>query len=142
MASRTPPIGGLPRPADADPVERRAPTSSSGDTVGARIPAPPSRSPMFRRALMSAVASAGAVSLFAGSAGARNYYVVPTGSDSAAGTQQAPWRTVSRVNSASLAPGDVVRFAGGGVWHAMLAPTVSGTAEAPITFGTYVSGPA
>src|SRR3954447_702991 len=119
MASRIPPIGGLPRLADADPVERRAPTSSSGDTVGARIPAPTSRSPMFRRALMSAFASACALSLLAGPAWARDYYVAPTGNDGAAGTQQAPWRTVARVNSAGLAPGDVVRFAAGGVWHAM-----------------------
>ncbi len=95
---------------------------------------------MFRRALMSAFASACALSLFAGSAWARDYYVAPTGSDSAAGTEQAPWRTVARVNSAALAPGDVVRFAGGGVWHAMLAPAASGTAAAPITFGTYGSG--
>src|SRR5690349_3874505 len=91
---------------------------------------------MLRRALMLAFAFA----LVAQPALAREYYVAPNGDDGAAGTLQAPWRTVARVNSAALQPGDAVRFAGGGVWHAMLAPGASGTSAAPIVFGTYGTG--
>ena len=37
----------------------------------------------------------------------------PSGSDSNAGTEAAPWQTVARVNRASLQPGDTVLFQGG-----------------------------
>src|SRR3954465_10316415 len=40
-ACRIPPIGGLPRPADADPEERRARRRRQAAGVGARIPLPP-----------------------------------------------------------------------------------------------------
>jgi hypothetical protein len=76
-----------------------------------------------------------------GAASAATYYVDPAGSDGAAGTSPAAaWRTVARVNVASLAPGDVVRFRGGGVWREMLSPRRSGTAAAPIAFASYGSG--
>ena len=91
---------------------------------------------MLRRALMFACA----LVLVSQPAWAREYFVAPGGSDTAAGTQQAPWRSVARVNSATLVPGDIVRFAGGGVWNAMLAPRASGTAGAPVVFSTYGSG--
>ena len=64
----------------------------------------------------------------------------PSGSDAAAGTQLAPWKSVAKVNAASLAPGDIVRFAGGATWNAMLAPAASGTTAAPIVFSTYGAG--
>ena len=91
---------------------------------------------MLRRTLMLAFTCA----LVAQPAAAAEYFVSPSGNDTAAGTLQAPWRTVAKVNAASLAPGDVVRFAGGAVFSAMLAPKTSGTAAAPIVFGTYGTG--
>jgi hypothetical protein len=91
---------------------------------------------MLRRTLMLAFA----LVLVAQPAWAHEYFVSPSGSDAAAGTQQAPWKSVAKVNAASLAPGDVVRFAGGATWNAMLAPAASGTTAAPIVFSTYGAG--
>ncbi|HLQ36282.1 MAG TPA: hypothetical protein VK348_00675, partial [Planctomycetota bacterium] len=62
----------------------------------------------------------------------RSFYVVPSGDDSAAGTQKLPWRTVARA-SAELAPGDTL-FLGGGVYRERgIVMTRAGTANAPIT---------
>lgn len=66
------------------------------------------------------------------------YYVSSVGSDSGSGSSTSPWRSVARVNSATLRSGDKVLFQGG--------KTFSGTglkvtsAESGITFGTYGSG--
>lgn len=76
-----------------------------------------------------------------GTANAANYYVSPAGSDSSAGTSSAPWKTVGRVNGAALSPGDNVLFQGGQTFtDDTLMPTASGTAGAPITFGSYGTG--
>ena len=72
---------------------------------------------------------------------ATTYYVSPSGADAAAGTLEAPWQTVSRVDRAELAPGDVVLFEGGATFSdATLMPASSGTDAAPITFGSYGQG--
>lgn len=74
---------------------------------------------------------------------ARNFYVSPDGSDSAAGTSAAvPWRTLSRVDSAALAPGDHIHLEGGASFDQPLAPFAgtAGTAEAPIVFDSYGAG--
>jgi hypothetical protein len=71
---------------------------------------------------------------------ARTVYVSPSGSDSGPGTRDRPWRTVARVNRASLAPGDRVLFEGGRRFAGALEPTRSGTAGRPITFGSYGRG--
>ena len=77
------------------------------------------------------------------SAGGATYYVSPAGSDSNPGTIDAPWRTVARVNSAPLAPGDTVLFRGGASFTGTpLMPSASGSATAPITFGSYGTGDA
>jgi hypothetical protein len=69
------------------------------------------------------------------------YYVSTTGADTNPGTASAPWRTVSRVNHASLAPGDNVLFAGGEQFtDSTLTPPSSGTSSAPIRFGSYGTG--
>ena len=69
------------------------------------------------------------------------YYVSTTGSDTNPGTASAPWQSVSRVNRASLAPGDVVLFAGGQQFtDSTLNPSSSGTSSAPIRFGSYGTG--
>jgi hypothetical protein len=82
------------------------------------------------------------LALVAGSADAATYYVSPGGSDRSSGRSAAEaWRSVSRVNRAALQPGDVVRFAGGATFtDQTLMPRRSGTAAAPITFGSYGSG--
>ena len=74
-------------------------------------------------------------------AGAATYYVSAAGSDGAAGTESAPWRSVGKVNATSFAPGDVVRFRGGDVFtDSTLMPRSSGAAGAPVTFTSYGSG--
>lgn len=69
------------------------------------------------------------------------YYVSESGADGNAGdTEEAPWRTIRRVNRASLVPGDIVLFRRGDVWREQLRPH-SGDASAVITYGAYGEGP-
>lgn len=76
------------------------------------------------------------------------YYVSPTGSDNAAGTTpQTAWRTLAQVQSHAwspgFAPGDQILFEGGAVFTGTLyiQPDRSGgTADNPITVGSYGSG--
>lgn len=72
----------------------------------------------------------------------RTFYVSATGSDVNAGTSpQAAWRTVTRVNRASLTPGDGVLFQGGATFSDdSLMPESSGTSGAPLVFGSYGTG--
>ena len=50
------------------------------------------------------------------------------GLDSNPGTLAAPWKTIGKVNSTQLLPGQSVGFASGGVWREKLIPGQSGTA--------------
>jgi len=70
------------------------------------------------------------------------YYVDSVGgTDSNPGTSEgAPWKSVAKVNAAALAPGDSVLFKAGRVWRETLVLSYSGTAGAPITFGSYGQG--
>jgi parallel beta-helix repeat protein len=69
------------------------------------------------------------------------YYVdSANGSDSNPGTLAKPWKTIAKVNSTTLTPGQSVGFARGGVWRETLQPGQSGTVASPITFGAYGSG--
>lgn len=72
------------------------------------------------------------------------YYVNTSGSDSATGaTSASAWRTINRVNRASLVPGDSVLFQGGQTFSdEALMPNVSGTSSAPIRYGSYGTGQA
>jgi hypothetical protein len=72
----------------------------------------------------------------------QTFYVSPDGSDANSGTSPAQaWRTVTRVNDQVLAPGDGVLFEGGFSYaDADLEPAASGTAAAPIVFGSYGQG--
>src|ERR1700722_18692126 len=77
---------------------------------------------------------------FAGSS-STTYYVSPSGSDANSGSASAPWQTISRVNRASLQPGDTVLFQGGQTFSdATLMPPTSGTSSDPIYFGSYGTG--
>jgi parallel beta-helix repeat protein len=70
------------------------------------------------------------------------YYVdSANGSDSNPGNQAAPWKTIAKVNSTTLTPGQSVGFARGGVWRETLTPGQSGTAGSPIMFTAYGTGP-
>jgi hypothetical protein len=74
-------------------------------------------------------------------ADAITYYVSPNGSDKASGTSpQQPWKSINKVNSTALWPGDTVLFKGQSRFNGQidLAPGVNGTATAPITLGSYV----
>src|ERR1700704_3101122 len=72
----------------------------------------------------------------------RHFYVDPAGSNVASGTTPADaWRTVARVNSAALRPGDTVSFRGDRTFSDVaLTPRGSGTKGAPIVFDSYGSG--
>ncbi|MER6917237.1 right-handed parallel beta-helix repeat-containing protein [Streptomyces sp. NPDC000594] len=67
------------------------------------------------------------------------YYVdAVSGSDSNNGTRATtPWKTLNRVNSAALAPGDTVAFRRGRAWTGSLLLTSSGTPAAPLTVTAY-----
>lgn len=72
-----------------------------------------------------------------------SYYVAEAGDDANAGTSpEAAWRTPARVNAtATLKPGDRVLFKRGDRFHGNLVIGSSGTAEKPIVYGAYGSGP-
>ena len=60
-----------------------------------------------------------------------NYYVSPTGSDTAAGTQAAPFKTLARAAKAATRPGTTV-FVAPGTYAGGIKTTASGTASARI----------
>ncbi len=71
------------------------------------------------------------------------YYVRPSGNDSAAGTSPSTaWRTLSRVNSEKLKPGDRVLLQGGQQFSGklILTKTDAGDASDPVVIGSYGSG--
>ncbi len=59
-------------------------------------------------------------------------FLAPDGDDAAAGSREAPWQTLAKASEAAQ-PGDIVILLPG-EYPGQLAPTVSGTAEAPIVF--------
>lgn len=71
------------------------------------------------------------------------YYVDPAGSDAADGTTAATaWKTLAKVNAATLTPGQSVGLKAGGIWRETLIPGQGGTSAAPIRFGSYGTGSA
>src|SRR4030042_5645945 len=73
---------------------------------------------------------------------ATTYYIDATGgNDGWSGTTQStPWKTISKVNSATFNPGDQILFKRGETWREQLNVPSSGTEGKPITFGAYGSG--
>jgi len=63
------------------------------------------------------------------------------GRDLAAGTAEAPWKTVWRVARARLSPGDRVFFKRGQTFRGQMRLECAGTAEKPIVFSSYGEGP-
>ena len=80
--------------------------------------------------------------LAAGAAAAADWHVdSAAGNDAADGTSPATaWRSLDRVNKATLAPGDRVLFKRGGLWRGTLSP-VSGAPGKPVTYSWYGHGP-
>jgi len=69
------------------------------------------------------------------------YYVDSVnGSDSNPGTITAPWKTIAKVNSTTLLPGQAVAFKAAGLWREQLTASNGGTAGNPITFTAYGAG--
>ena len=71
------------------------------------------------------------------------YVSSSTGNDNNSGTQSAPWKTMAKVLSTSLSPGEHVLFKGGDTWNTTLdlAPTnVHGASGSPIVFASYGGG--
>lgn len=75
-------------------------------------------------------------------ASATDYYVSSTGSDSADGlSESTAWQTIAKVNSVfpALNPGDKILFKSGDIFYGSLKITKSGSANLPITIGSYGS---
>jgi len=89
---------------------------------------------LFALVLFSALASV--------QAHAADYYVSTAGADSNAGTAASPWRTLARVSSATLRPGDRVLLRGGDTFSGSLLidQDDAGTATAPVLITSYDSG--
>lgn len=73
---------------------------------------------------------------------ADTYYVdARNGNDRNDGLSQvSAWKTISKVNSSTLLPGDFVLFKRDEVWHEELIIKNDGTSSNPITFGAYGTG--
>lgn len=79
----------------------------------------------------------------AGDSQAQSVYYVDAinGNNSNSGTSEPlAWKTVAKVNSASLIPGDIVLFKRGQIWNEQLRITRPGTPARVITFGVFGSG--
>ncbi len=74
---------------------------------------------------------------------AATYYVdSKTGSDSSSGlSARTPWKTLAKVNSVTLQPGDWVLFRAGSVFTGQLKPQGSGLPGKPVLLSSYGSGP-
>jgi len=72
----------------------------------------------------------------------RNYYLDSSkGNDEANGySSNTPWKSLDKLNSATLRPGDSVLFASGSIWTQALIIRESGSKEAPITYSSYGLG--
>jgi hypothetical protein len=74
---------------------------------------------------------------------AATYYVSPSGNDTNAGTSpQAAWRTIDKVNTVDLHPGDKVLFEGDHDYFGNLLLTAedAGTPKQPVVISSYGSG--
>ncbi len=68
------------------------------------------------------------------------FYVANSGSDSNNGTSPAtPWKTLAKLNTAKMSPGNSAGLQCGSVFREGLTLTQSGTPSAPISYGSYGS---
>jgi len=69
------------------------------------------------------------------------YYISNNGNDENTGlTRSNAWKTLDKINSATLKPGDAILFESGGVWEGHLSPQGSGKPGMPITISSYGKG--
>jgi hypothetical protein len=81
------------------------------------------------------------VLLMVATAPATTYYVDPAGSNANDGlTPQTAWRTLLKVGTSALNPGDEILFKRDAVWNEWLTPPSSGTAGNVIKFDAYGAG--
>lgn len=76
-------------------------------------------------------------------AAATTYFVSPSGSDANEGTsRQKPWKTIVKVNTVALQPGDSLLFEGQGIFagNLYLDDKDAGLADANVVIGVYGSG--
>ena len=72
---------------------------------------------------------------------AATYYVdAVSGNDASAGTQTAPWKSLTKVNSTSLPAGSTVYFKAGGSFGSTFLTPSSGSASAPVSYTSYGTG--
>src|SRR5690349_11261841 len=68
------------------------------------------------------------------------YYVSPSGNDGNPGlSATSPWKSISKVNSVSLKPGDKVLFQGGQTFYGEITLKAGGSSNSPITLASYGS---
>ncbi|HTQ63707.1 MAG TPA: right-handed parallel beta-helix repeat-containing protein [Puia sp.] len=78
--------------------------------------------------------------IFSTSYSGEKYFISSFGNDGNAGTSpDAPWRTISKLNGADIAPGDSIFFRRGGVWREPLIPS-SGDSLKNVYYGSYGEG--
>ncbi|HEX9058994.1 MAG TPA: carbohydrate binding domain-containing protein [Clostridia bacterium] len=71
---------------------------------------------------------------------AMDYYVSTSGNDTNSGiSQNMPWKTVAKINSFNLQPGDMVHFRCGDEWREQLIPS-NGSQAGNITYTSYGTG--
>ncbi len=67
-----------------------------------------------------------------------SYYVDSArGNDAAPGNENAPWKSLAKVNATQFHPGDHILFKSGSVWTGQLWPKGSGAADDPIVVDKY-----
>lgn len=70
-----------------------------------------------------------------------SYYIKNSGNDNLDGLSDAnAWQTISKLNSSTFQPGDIIYFAKGDYWEDSLIFPSSGTEENPITLTSYGTG--
>ncbi|MBI5683865.1 MAG: right-handed parallel beta-helix repeat-containing protein [Verrucomicrobia bacterium] len=76
----------------------------------------------------------------AAEANGRTFFVAASGNDAGDGlSRQSPWRSLDKVNAATLEPGDKVFFRRGDTWRGQLVAQ-SGEEGSPITYAAYGQG--
>ena len=69
-----------------------------------------------------------------------NFYLSSIGNDSNNGTENNPWKSLSKLSSKKLSPGDSIFFKKGESFYGHFVVNGSGSADKPIVFTSYGSG--
>jgi hypothetical protein len=108
---------------------------SLGGGLLAREPADPGTSPAYRSHPPARPLPTPTPTRRGLAAGTTRFVDAARGDDGASGTEHAPWRTLGQALR-RLRPGDTL-YLRGGTYHERVSLTRSGTAEAPITIGSF-----